>query len=94
MKISSEHILFTDKCHAALDGSDGRRKGWYVLMSSPDPASARMAGGVMFWAAIVGNELVKSFLDADGDKMTAQVYINLSTSSHGTKRKTKQSVKT
>ena len=44
-------------------------------MSSPDHASARGAG-VMFWAAIIDNELTGSYKGADGVKMTARVYIH------------------
>ena len=77
-KISFEHVLFTDKCRATLDGHDGWRRGWYCK-KGPRPHQIRRqqeGGGVMFWAAIIGNVLVVPFKVADGVKMTAKVCIH------------------
>lgn len=77
MKTNFQHVLFTDECRATLDGPDGWRRGWYNK-EGPRPHRIRRqqgGGGVMFWAAIIGDELVGPFRVADGVKMTAKLYI-------------------
>ena len=65
-------------CRATLDGPDGWMRGWYC-MEDPRPERIRRqqgGGGVMFWAAIIGNELVGPFRVSDEVKMTAKVYMD------------------
>ena len=78
MKVNFQTVLFTDECRATLDGPDGWRRGWFCK-EGPRPHRIRRqqgGGGVMFWAAIIGNELVGPFRVADGVKMTAKLYID------------------
>jgi hypothetical protein len=78
MKVNFQSVLFTDECRATLDGPDGWRRGWYYK-EGPRPHRIRRqqgGGGVMFWAAIIGNKLVGPFRVADGVKMTAKLYID------------------
>ena len=60
-----------------LDGPDGWR-GWFCKEGPRPHRIRRQQGGgdVMFWAAIIGNELVGPFRVADGVKMTAKLYID------------------
>ncbi|KAF2356825.1 Transposase Tc1-like [Trinorchestia longiramus] len=77
MKVNFQTVLFTDECRATLDGPDGWRRGWYCK-DGPRPYQIRRqqgGEGVMFWAAIIGNELVAPFKVADGVKITAKLYI-------------------
>ncbi|CAI9590859.1 unnamed protein product [Staurois parvus] len=60
MKTNFQTVLFTDECHATLDGPDGWGSGWLVD-GHPIPTRLRRqqgGGGVMFWARIMGTELV------------------------------------
>ena len=53
-------------------------RGWYCR-DGPRPERIRLqqgGGGVMLWAAIIGNELVGPFRVSDGVKMTAKVYLD------------------
>ena len=71
MKIDFETVLFTDECRATLDGPDGWCRGWLVN-GTDKPSRARRqqgGGGVMFWAALIGNEVVGPFRVPDGLKM-------------------------
>ena len=79
MKVNSQSVLFTDECRATLDGPDRWMRGWYCK-ESPRPERIRREqcrGGVMVWAAIIGNELVGPFSVSDGVKMTVKVYMDL-----------------
>ena len=78
MKVNFQSVLFADECRVTLDGPDGWRRGWYCK-KGPRPDRIRRqqgGGGVMFWAAIIGNELVGPFRVSDGVKMTAKVYMD------------------
>ena len=78
MKVNFQTVLFTNECQATLDVPDGWRRGWYHD-EGPCPHQIRHqqgGGGVMFWATIIGNELVGPFRVADGVKMTAKLYID------------------
>lgn len=78
MKVPFQHVLFTDECRATLDGPDGWMRGWFCK-EGPHPHRLRRqqgGGGVMFWGAIIDNELVGPFRVADGVKMTALIYID------------------
>ncbi|CAI9583104.1 unnamed protein product, partial [Staurois parvus] len=51
MKTNFQTVLFTDECHATLDGPDGWSSGWLV---DGHPVSTRLrrqqgGSGVMFW---------------------------------------------
>ena len=78
MKLPFEYVLFTDECRASLDGPDDWRRGWFSAAHGRPHLLRRQQGGgsVMFWAGIVGNELVGPFRVEDGVKMTAIVYID------------------
>ena len=61
-----------------LDGPDGWCRGWLVKGCSK-PSRVRQqqgGGGVMFWAGIIGNELVSPFKVPDGVKMNVLTYRN------------------
>ena len=78
MKVNFQTVLFTDECRATLDGPDGWTRGWFCK-EGPRPHRIRRqqgSGGMMFWAAIIGNELVGPFRVADGVKMSAKLYID------------------
>ena len=76
LKQDFSKVIFTDECRASLDGPDGWSKGW-IVEGQDIPFRLRRqqgGGGVMFWAAIVGNSLVGPFRVADGVKMNSQSY--------------------
>ena len=80
MKVHFQSVLFTDECRATLDGPDGWRRGWYCT-EGPHPQRIRRrqgGGGVMFWGAAIGNELVRPFRVSDEVKMTAESLHGLS----------------
>ena len=62
-------FLFTDECRA---------RGWNCKEGPRLERIRRqqVGSGVMFWAAIVGNELFGPFRVSDGVKMTAKVYMD------------------
>ena len=78
MRLPFEYVLFTDECRASLNGPDGWRRGWFSAEHGrPHLLRCQQGGGsVMFWAGIVGNELVGPFRVEDGVKMTAIVHID------------------
>ena len=61
---------------ATLDAPDRWRRGWYCNNGLHRNRSQQGGGGVMFWGAIIGNELVGLFKVADRVKMTAKLYID------------------
>lgn len=76
MRTPPKLILFTDECRATLDGPDGWSKGWVF---SDDPSQMRLrrqqgGGGVMFWAGIIGDELIGPVKVQEGVKLNAQSY--------------------
>jgi len=76
MKCDFSYVMFTDECRATLDGPDGWTRGW-ILHDQLAPHRLRRqqgGGGVMFWAAIVGNSLVGPFKVPDGVKMNSETY--------------------
>ena len=77
LKQNFEFVLFTDECRATLDGPDGWRRGWCDTKALCPQRIRRQqgGGGVMFWAAIIHDELVGPFRVKDGVKMTATTYI-------------------
>ena len=78
MKENFQSVFFTDECRATLDGPDGWTRGWYCE-GDPRPERIRRqqgGGGVMFWTAIIGNELVGPLRVSDGVKMTVKVYMD------------------
>ncbi len=60
MKTNFQTVLFTDECRVTLDGPDGWRSGWLVDGHHVPTRLRRQqgGGGVMFWAGIMGRELV------------------------------------
>ena len=76
MKQDFGHIIFTDECRATLDCPDGWRRGWVTVPKSVPTLMRRQqgGGGVMFWAAIVGNCLVGPYKVDEGLKMNADIY--------------------
>ena len=77
LKQNFEFVLFTDECRATLDGPDGWRREWCDTKALCPQRIRRQqgGGGVMFWAAIIHDELVGPFRIKDGVKMTAPTYI-------------------
>ena len=63
IELNFQTVLFIDECRATLDSPDGWRRGWFCK-EGPRPQRIRRqqgGGGVMFWAGIIGNELVGPF---------------------------------
>lgn len=93
MKTNFQTVLFTDECCATLDGPDGWSRGW-LMDGHPVPTRLKRqqeGGRVIFWAGIVGIELVGPFRVPEGVKMTSEKYVELLTTFtffHGTKRRT------
>ena len=73
MKANFQTVLVTDECRATLNGPNEWRRGWFCR-EGPRPHEG--GGGVMFWARIVGDELIGPFRVAEGVKMTAKFYID------------------
>ena len=51
-------VIFTNKCHATVDGPDKWVKCWISSYHSPPPPPVRVRhqqgrGGVIFWSAII-----------------------------------------
>ncbi|CAI9567366.1 unnamed protein product [Staurois parvus] len=81
MKTNFQTVLFTDEYRATLDGPDGWSSGWLVE-GHPVPTRLRRqqgGGGVMFWAGIMGTELVSPFRVPKGVKMTSAKYVEFMT---------------
>ena len=81
MKTNFQTVLFTDECRATLDGPDGWSSGWLVNGHHVPTRLRRQqgGGGVMFWAGIMGRELVGPFRVPDGVKMTSAKYVEFLT---------------
>lgn len=81
MKTNFQTVLFTDECRATLDGPDGWSSGWLVDGHHVPIRLRRQqgGGGVMFWAGIMGRELVGPFRVPKGVKMTSANYIEFLT---------------
>ena len=81
MKTNFQTVLFTDECHATLDGPDGWSSGWLVDGHHVPTRLRRQqgGGGVMFWAGIMGSELVGPFKVPEGVKMTSAKYVEFLT---------------
>ena len=79
LKMDFGHVLFTDECRASLDGPDGWAQGW-VHNEDTFPERLRRqqgGGGVMFWAGIIGNDILGPFRFDDGIKITSEHYIQI-----------------
>ena len=60
-----------------MDPMDGGEDGFARRVHVPTGIRRQQGGGgVMFWAAIIGNELIGPFRVADGVKMTAKLYVD------------------
>ena len=77
MKANFQTVFFTDECRSTRDGPDGWSREWYCTDGLRLHRIRRQqgGGGVLFWGAIIDNELVGPFRVADGVKMTAKLYI-------------------
>ena len=76
MKRDFSTVIFTDECRATLDGPDGWAKGWVAQgrVASVRLKRQQSGGGVMFWAAIVNDNLIGPFRVADGVKIDSKGY--------------------
>ena len=76
MKVDFSRVMFTDECRATLDGPDGFARGWVVFKQSPPIRLRRQqgGGGVMFWAALHGENLIGPFRLENGIKMNSATY--------------------
>ncbi len=81
MKTNFQTVWFTDECRATLDGPDGWSSGWLKDGHHVPTRLRRQQGGgwVMFWAGIMGRELVGPFRIPEGVKMTSAKYIEFLT---------------
>ncbi|KAL6456377.1 hypothetical protein MHYP_G00349200 [Metynnis hypsauchen] len=81
MKTNFQTVLFTDECRATLDGPDGWSSGWLVDGHHVPTRLRRQqgGGGVMFWAGMMGRQLVGPFRVPEGVKMTSAKYIEFLT---------------
>ena len=73
MKQDFAMVLFTDEMRATFDGPDGWVKGWEVDTKETPWRLWRQqgGGGVMIWAAIISDEIVRAFKVDDGVKITS-----------------------
>lgn len=76
MKTNFQDVLFTDEARATLDGPDGWAKVWVPIGGSRPYRLRRQqgGGGVMFWAGIIGDELVGPFRVPEGVKINSKSY--------------------
>lgn len=81
MNINFQTVLFIYKCNATLDVPDVWRSGW--LMNShcvPTRLHRQQGGGrMMFWAGMLGIEMVRPFRVPEGFKMTSAKYVEFLT---------------
>ena len=70
-------VLFTDECRVMLDGPDGWSKGSVANGSNPPIRVRRQQGGcgIMFWAGIIFNKLVRPWKVPEDVKMTSVAYV-------------------
>ncbi|KAK3512212.1 hypothetical protein QTP70_001115 [Hemibagrus guttatus] len=81
MKTDFQTVLFTDECRANLDGPDGWSGVWLVDGHHVPTRLRRQqgGGGVMFWAGIMGRDLVGPFRVPEGVKMSSVKYVEFLT---------------
>lgn len=79
MKTDFQQVVFTDECRATLDGPDGWSRGWLANGALTPKRLRRQqgGGGIMFWAAIHGRNLIGPFKVEQGVKMDSRTYQNL-----------------
>lgn len=81
MKTNFENVIFSDECRASLDGPDGFGKGWISKKSDVHLYNRfkrqQGGGGVMFWGAIHGNNLIGPHRIPDGQKIDSKQYIDM-----------------
>jgi len=66
MKTHFQKVSFTDECSATVD--DGWTSGWCHHVPTRLQRQQRGGGG-MFWAGILGNEMVRPFRESDPCKI-------------------------
>ena len=77
MKLDFSRVVFSDECRATLDGPDGFATGWVLKNETPTIFRRQQGGGdVMFWGAIVDDEVIGPFRVPEGVKMNADNYIS------------------
>lgn len=76
LKQDFNKVIWTDECRATLDGPNGWAKGWLLSGQNPQHRFRRQqgGGGVMFWAAIVENEIIGPFRVRQGVKLNSKNY--------------------
>ena len=76
LKLDFSKVIFTDECRATLDGPDGWTRGWVQNGTNPQERLRRQqgGGGVMFWAAIIGDQLIGPVKVEDGVKINSAGY--------------------
>ena len=79
LKTDFSKVIFTDEARATLDGPDGWANGWVLNGQDTKVRFRRQqgGGGVMFWAGIVGDELVGPVKVPEGVKVDSEAYCNL-----------------
>ena len=79
MKLDFSQVVYSDECRATLDGPDGFAKGWirHRILFSALAARQQKGRGIMFWAAIHGENLVGPFRIDNGIKINSETYRNL-----------------
>lgn len=79
MKLDFKRVIFSDECRATLDGPDGFCRGWLREGHSVPYRLRRQqgGGGVLFWAAIHGSNLIGPYKVDDGVKMNSKNYCDL-----------------
>ena len=79
MKTDFRNVLFTDECHATLEGPDGWSSGWILHGRQPGVRIRRQqgGGGVMFWAGIKGDTIIGPFKVEAGVKIDSESYCEL-----------------
>jgi len=69
-------VIWSDECRATLDGPDGWSKGWLLTDMEALHRFKRQqgGGGVMFWAAIIKDEIIGPFRLQKGVKINSITY--------------------
>jgi len=76
LKLDFSKVIFTDECRATLDGPVGWTRGWVQNGTNPQERLRRQqgGGGVMFWAAIIGDKFIGPVKVEDGVKINSAGY--------------------
>lgn len=79
LKTDFSQVFFTDECRATLDGPDGWASGWVLNKQNVGTRYRRQqgGGGVMFWAGIIGDQVVGPYKVEKGIKLDSVNYCSL-----------------